>query len=43
MVACRSVEVHPEEGHKSDLRDGTLLLWDRLRRLELFSLEKRRH
>ena len=39
---CSPVGVYPEEGHKNGLRDGTRPYCDRLRELELFSLEKRR-
>ena len=38
----RPVGACPEEGHRNYLRDGTLLLENRLRKLGLFNLEKRR-
>ena len=37
-----SVRAHPEDRHKDDQRNGTPLHEDRLRQLELFSLEKKR-
>jgi len=38
----RPLGAHPEEGHRNDPRDGTPLLWDRLRELGLCSMEKGR-